>query len=237
MKNKVIIIIGCIAVVLITGIVLIGVRVFSNSKKIKNLLYEKYGEDFILVHNNGNEYESGLLPTFKKTGYKNYIVSPRSNREIKFSVRVKTNPLEIDRDDYVPASIAYNTSKKIEKNYKIGTKMYVHTSAADYKCDGKLTDSFFDNINGKGNVSISIYVEGLDSKFNSKEYLNKLVRDLNFDSNTTGTIRVYSVKKDGVEKIQKYYIDSKDLIKVENSNNKVKKKYFESTNKDFYINF
>ena len=115
--------------------------------------------------------------------------------------------------------------------------MYVHMSASDYQCDGKLTDSFLDNVKGKGTVSISIYVEGLDSKVNVKEYLNKIVRDLKFDSNTTGTIRLYSVKKDGVEKIQKYYIDSKDLIKVENSTNNVKKKYFESTNKDYYINF
>lgn len=236
MKNRVIILISGIAIILIVA-VLIGIIVLNNPNKIKDLLHEKYGEDFKIVHDSGNEYEGGVLPSFKKTGYKNVIASPVDNKEIKFNVRLKLKPLEIAKDDYIPASIAYNTSKKIENNYKIGEKMYVYTSASGYECDGKITNSFFDNIKGKGSISISIYVEGLDKKNNYTEYLTKIVKALNFDSNTTGVIRLYSIKENGVEKIKEYYKNSKDTVKVENSAVNLKKKYFETQNKDYFIKF
>lgn len=237
MKNKVIILISFIAIIVVGLLLVVGIGLFNKSNKIKDLLNEKYGEDFKIVHDNGNEYEGGVIPSFKKTGYKNVIASPEDNKEIKFNVRLKLNPLEIVKDDYIPASIAYNTSKKIENNYKIGNKMYVYTSASGYECDGKLRNSFFDNIKGKGSISISIYVEGLDKKTNYTEYLNKIVRALNLDSNTTGTIRLYSIKENGVEKIKDYYKNSKDTVKIENSAVNIKKKYFETQNKDYFIKF
>lgn len=236
MKKKVIILIGLITIMLIVAL-LVGIIFFNNSNKRNDLLHEKYGENFKIVHDSGNEYEGGLLPSFKKTGYKNVIASPVNNKEIKFDVRLKLKPFEIVKDDYIPASIAYNTSKKIENNYKIGKKMYVYTSASGYECDGKITNSFFDNIKGKGSISISIYVEGLDKKNNYTEYLNKIVKALNFDSNTTGTIRLYAIKENGVEKIKDYYKNSKDTVKVENSAVNLKKKYFETQNKDYFIKF
>ena len=236
MKNKVIILISFIAIIFIVLLV-VGSVFFNKSNKIKDLLHEKYGENFKIVHDNGNEYEGGVLPSFKKTGYKNVIASPVNNKEIKFDVRVKLDPLEIAKDDYISSTIAYNTSKEIEKNYKIGKKMYVYTSASGYECDGKITNSFFDNIKGKGSISISIYAEGLDKKNNYTEYLNKIVKALNLDNNTTGTIRLYSIKENGVEKIKDYYKNSKDTVKVENSAVNIKKKYFETQNKDYFIKF
>lgn len=237
MKNRVIVIISFIVAIIFAITLFIGIMIFHNSNRIKTLLYEKYGEKFKIVHDSGNEYESGILPTFQKTGYKNVIVSPENNKEIKFNVRLKTKPLEIANDGYIPAYIAYNTSQKIEKNYKIGNKMYVYTSASEYKCDGKITDSFFDNINGQGSIVISIYVEGLDNKLNCREYLNKILKDLNFDNNTTGIIRVYSIKVNGVDKIKDYYKNSKDMVSVESSNTNIRNKYFNTLNKDYYINF
>ena len=236
MKKKVIILIGLITIMLIVAL-LVEIIFFNNSNKINDLLHEKYGENFKIVHDSGNEYEGGLLPSFKKTGYKNVIASPVNNKEIKFDVRLKLKPFEIVKDDYIPASIAYNTSKKIENNYKIGKKMYVYTSVSGYECDGKITNSFFDNIKGKGSISISIYAEGLDKKINYIEYLNKIVKVLNIDSNTTGVIRLYSIKENGVEKIKDYYKNSKDTVKVENSAVNLKKKYFETQNKDYFIKF
>ena len=234
MKNKVIILISFITIILL----IIGIIAFNNSNKINNLLYEKYGENFEIVFDGGDEYESGLFPTFKKTGYKNLIASPKNNKEIKFDVRLKLNPLEIVRDDYISANIAYNTSKKIETNYRIGNKIYVHTSAAEYECDGKITDSFFDNINGQGSIGISIYVGGLDNYFNYTEYLNGILKDLNFDSMTKGAISLYFIKENGIEKIKNYYKKSKDRVEIENSGSfDVLTKYFKTTNKDYFIKF
>lgn len=235
MKKKVIILISFIVIVCVVGI--FRSMSASNYDEIKNLLYEKYGENFKIVHDMGNEYEGGLLPSFKKTGYKNVIASSENNEEIKFNVRLKLNPLEIVNDDYVLSNIAYNTSKEIEKNYSIGNKMYVYTSAAEYKCDGKAVNSFFDNLEGKGSIGISIYVEGLDSKLNYKEYLNKIIEAFNFDSNTKGTIILYSIKENGIQKIKDYYKNSKDMVKVENSDLEIRRKYFETQNKDDFINF
>lgn len=237
MKNKIIVLVSVIAIIVVGLLLAVGIGLFNKSNKIKDLLYEKYGEDFKIVHDSGNEYEGGVIPSFQKTGYKNVIASPEDNKEIKFNVRLKLKPLEIVKDDYIPASIAYNTSKKIENNYKIGKKMYVHTSASGYECDGKVTNSFFDNVKGKGTISISIYVEGLDKKTNYTDYLNRIVKALNLDSNTTGTIRLYSIKENGVEKIKDYYKNSKDTVKVENSAVNIKKKYFETQNKDYFIKF
>ena len=39
-------------------------------------------------------------------------------------------------------------------------------------CEGEKTESFFDDVDGRGTVSISIYVEGLDKTFNGKDYLD-----------------------------------------------------------------
>lgn len=235
MKKKVIILISFIVIVCVG--VIFGAMSSGNSSEIKNLLYEKYGENFKIVHDSGDEYNGGLLPIFNKTGYKNVIASPENNDEIKFNVRLKSKPLEIANDDYIPANIAYNTAKIIEKNNSIGKKMYVHISTSDYKCNGKITDSFFDNIEGQGSIVISVYVEGLDNKSNCKEYLNKIISDLNFDSKTTGIIRLYIIKENGVEEIKKYYKNSKDVVKVENADNSIKTKYFETPNKDYFINF
>ena len=235
MKKKVIILISFIVIVCVG--VIFGAMSSGNSSEIKNLLYEKYGENFKIVHDSGDEYSGGLLPTFNKTGYKNVTASPENNDEIKFNVRLKSKPLEIANDDYIPANIAYNTAKIIEKNNSIGKKMYVHISTSDYKCNGKITDSFFDNIEGQGSIVISVYVEGLDNKSNCKDYLNKIISDLNFDSKTTGIIRLYIIKENGVEEIKKYYKNSKDVVKVENADNSIKTKYFETPNKDYFINF
>ena len=237
MKKKTIIIISVIAVIFVIAI-FIGIRFFcGNSNEIKTLLNEKYKENFKIVHDSGKEYNGGLFPTFQKTGYKNVIAAPINNTEVKFNVRLKLDPMEIVDDDYIPAKIAYNTSREIEKNYKIGNKMYVHTLASGYKCDGKLTDSFFENIDGHGSVYISIYVEGADSKTDYKEYLNKIVKDLNFNINTTGVIRLYFIKEKGVDKIKDYYKKSKDMVKVENSSSNIKTKYFETPNKEYFINY
>ena len=235
MKKKVIILISLIVIICV--VIILEAMSSNNSDKIKILLYEKYGENFKIVHDSGDEYNGGLLPTFNKTGYKNVIASPVNNDEIKFSVRLKSKPLEIANDDYVPANIAYNTAKLIEKNNSIGKKMYVHISTSEYKCNGKITDSFFDNIDGQGSIVISVYVEGLDNKSNCKEYLNNIIADLNFDSKTTGIIRLYLIKENGVEEIKNYYKISKDIVKVENSDNSIKTKYFETPNKDYFINF
>ena len=86
MKNKSIVLISFIAIIFIVTILLIVIKIFNNSNKIYELLYEKYGENFKIVHNSGNEYESGVLPTFKKTGYKNVVAAPVNNEEIKFNV-------------------------------------------------------------------------------------------------------------------------------------------------------
>lgn len=236
MEKKTIILLIVIAIV-IAAAVFIGIRIFSNSNEIKTLLYEKYKENFKIVHDSGKEYKSGLFPTFQKTGYKNVIAAPENNTEVKFNVRLKLDPMEIVEDDYIPAIIAYNTSKEIEKKYKIGNKMYVHTLASEYKCDGKTTDTFFENIKGRGSIYISIYVEGADNRVNYKDYLNKIIKDLNFDSSTTGSIRLYFVKEKGTGKIKNYYKNSKDMVKVENSANSIKKDYFETPNKDYFINF
>jgi len=64
-----------------------------------------------------------------------------------------------------------------------------------------------------------------------------MVKVLNIDSNTTGVIRLYSIKENGVEKIKDYYKNSKDTVKVENSAVNLKKKYFETQNKDYFIKF
>ena len=236
MKKKLTFFIGFIVLILLLIVLLKDVS-FNSSDEIKKLLDEKYRENFKIIHDSGNEYKSGLLPTFKKTGYKNVIAMLKDNEDIKFNVRVKINPLEIVEDGYVAAKIACNTSKKIENNYKIGNKIYVHTSAEDYKCDGKMTDSFFDSIDGNGSVVISIYVEGLNNKFNGKDYLNKIINDLKFDSNQNSKIRLYLIKENGIEKIKNYYKNSKDLVKVENSDGIIKKNYFEKINKNNFIIF
>ncbi|MCR5147090.1 MAG: hypothetical protein K6B70_07125 [Clostridia bacterium] len=158
MKNKVIILVSVIVIIAVGLLLGVGIGLFNKSNKIKDLLNEKYGEDFKIVHDNGNEYEGGVIPSFKKTGYKNVIASPVNNKEIKFNVRLKSKPLEI-------------------------------------------------------------------------------VKDLNFDSNTNGTIRIYSIKDNGIEKIKDYYKNSKDTVKVENSNVSIRRKCFETTNKDYFVNF
>ena len=236
MKNKVVILVSFVVIIFI--IVIAKKFVVNDHDSINNLLYEKYGENFKIVHDSGNEYEGGLLPSFKKTGYKNVIASSENKEEIKFNVRLKLSPLEIERDDYIPTVIAYNTSKKIEANYKLGSKMYVHTSANVSECDGKITNSFFDSIKAKGSIVISIYSEVGENQFNYTEYLNKIAKEFNFDSTTmTGIIRLYLIKENGIQKIEDYYKNNNDTVKVENKDLEIRKKYFKSTNKDYYINF
>ena len=235
MKNRVNFLIRFILIFVI--LLLIGIIVFHNSHKISRLLYEKYGEKFIIIYDFGDEYESGLFPTFKKTGYRNVIAALKNNTEIKFAVRLKTKPLEIVSDDYISANIAYNTSKAVETNYKIGNKIYVYTNADEYKSDGKITDSFFDNINGQGEIGIWIYVEGLDENFDYKEYLNGILRDLNFDSNTTGMITLDLIKKNGIKKINNYYKTSRDTKQIGCSSNRDFEEKYCIKDGRFYIRF
>ena len=235
MKNEVNFLIRFISIFVI--LLLIGIIVFHNSHKISPLLYEKYGEKFIIIYDFGDEYEVGLFPTFKKTGYKNVIAALKNNTEIKFAVRLKKKPLEIVSDDYISANIAYNTSREIETNYKIGDKIYVYTNADEYKSDGKITDSFFDNINGQGEIGIWIYVEGLDENFDYKEYLNGILRDLNFDSNTTGMITLDLIKKNGIKKINNYYKTSRDTKQIGCSSNRDFEEKYCIKDGRFYIRF
>ena len=108
----------------------------------------------------GDEYEVGLFPTFKKTGYKNVIAALKNNTEIKFAVRLKKKPLEIVSDDYISANIAYNTSREVETNYKIGDKIYVYTNTYEFM---QAYPKSLDAIDGI-NFSIANYDDYLDMK-------------------------------------------------------------------------
>lgn len=237
-KKSIIIILIAITIIMMIVIFRVKKSHIDVIQKVISLLNETYGEEFVLDEYIGYEYENSLFPTLKKTGRGKLNAHKKGFDDTKFEVYFQYDPTEIISDYYLEANICYNTSRKIEQDYKIGKNMYVFTrnnSTMYFSDDENPTATLFDVNYPNAIASICIYVEGLDD-FTEQEiydYETNIATQLKLNINEYSTISVIKVKSNAIEKIKKCYEDDntasiKYNLMYENMDIKNENKYIEN---------
>ncbi len=185
----------------------------SNSNIINNiiiLLNERYGEEFFLDKYNGHEYENSVIFSFKRTGKGTLNVHRKGCEDTKFEVYFQYNLTELISDYYLESTICYNTSRRIEQDYKIGNNMYVFTKynrAMSFSNGESRTATLFDVDYPLFPATILIYVEGVDNWTEQEiyDYQYNIPSKLKSHISEYTTISLIKLKPNSIEKIKKCY--------------------------------